>query len=445
MTKRVLMVMAALVLTISLVFAACGSGDSGSGTSSGGTSGGGAGSSAGGSSSTGSGGGTDADLDWSNPIYIGFAMDFSTETGQFYIFSMNLACDELNEAGGFDGRPFEMIYENMGGADQQSYINALMKLLDRYDEMSVVVADVNTPYVLATIGNIEAAGGVAYVSGASSRSNAESGSEWVFIARTVDIYSAANLCNYVMDSGADSIGIIRMSDASGTSWTERFIEVLDTQFGKSPTAHEIFDERSETNFSPYVLKIIASGCDTIISKSGVVSEQIINSVFDNGFDGLKFNPDLNVNMLKNTGSKVEGWRATTDYNNKYRSVKPYVAWFDDLFVAEFDQPSVTAGSEYHDIVMIIAEAIRIAGTADDKAAIRDGLYEIMDLEGVMSDYSYHEVGRTFPNYQYKVIVENGEFEIVDVLMTYEINDIYVYPEGKEPANYNRSRDRDRPN
>ena len=439
--KKFRLVMVALFLIFSLVLTACGSADTGSSGSSGG---GGASSSQSSSSSSGGSVEKNEELDWDNPIYIGFALDMSTEGGQHYQFGMNLACQELNDAGGFDGRPYEMIYEPTGGADQQLYINALMKLLDRYDEMSAIVADINTPYVLATLGNIDTAGGISYISGASSRSNAESGSEWVFIARTVDIYSAANMCNYVMDSGAKSIGILRMSDASGTSWTERFIEVLDAQFGMAPAALETFDERTETNFTPYVLKAIAAGCDTIVSKSGVVNEQVINSVFDNGFDGLKFDPDISSTHLQNCGEKIEGWRSTSDFNDKYADSKPYLAWFNPLFEAEFEIRSSRGAVEYHDIVMMIGKAIEIAGTATDKAAIRDALYEIKDFVGLMSDYTYHEVGRTFPNYQYKLVVKDGEYQIEDVLMTYEVNDIYVYPAGEEPANYVRARDKDRP-
>jgi len=62
----------------------------------------------------------------------------------------------------------------------------------------------------------------------------------------------------------------------------------------------------------------------------------------------------------------------------------------------------------------------------------------------MSDYTYHEVGRTFPNYQYKLVVVDGEYVIQDVLYTYELNEIYIYPDDKVPANYDRSRDKDRP-
>ena len=382
-------------------------------------------------------------LDEKNPICIGYATQMTTEGGVQTMWGMDLAINELNEAGGFDGRPFKMIYSNQGEASQQAYIDALMKLLDDYKKMSAVIADINTPYVLATIGNIESAGGVAYVSGASSRSNAESGSEWVFITRTVDIYSAANMCQYVMGEGADKIGILRMSDASGTSWTERFMEVLSESFNKTPVTVEVFDERTETNFTPYVLKAIAAGADTIVSKSGVVNEQVINAVYDNGFDGLRFDPDISSTQLKNCAEKIEGWRSMSDFNDKHGVNKPYLAWFNELFEKKFDLRSTRSAVQYHDIVLIIAEAIKAAGTATDKKAIRDGLYTIEDFEGLMTNYTYHEVGRTFPNYQFKLVVKDQQYQIEDLLYTYKLNKIYVYPAGKEPKNYDINRDKDR--
>lgn len=441
--KKVIVVVLSLILIFSLTFSlvSCGSADTG-GPGLGDTGGGGSGASNEKKEEAKTGDDSN-DLDWNNPIYIGFALQMNTEGGQHFMFGMNMACTELNEAGGFQGRPFEMVYVPSGEADQQSYINAVMKLLDRYDELSAVVADINTPYVLATIGNIETAGGVVYISGASSRSNAESGSEWVFITRTVDIYSAANMCQYVMSEGAESIGILRMSDASGTSWTERFIEVLQGQYKMDPTVQEVFDERTETNFTPYVLKAIAAGCDTIVSKSGVVNEQVINAVYDNGFEGLTFDPDISSTHLQNCGEKIEGWRSTSDFNDKYAVEKPYLAWYNELFEAEFDIPTSRSGAQYHDIVLILAKAMEIAGTADDKAAIRDALYKIENLDGLMTNYTYHEVGRTFPNYQYKLVVKDGEYVIQDLLYTYELNDIYVYPDDKVPANYNIDRDADR--
>ncbi len=383
------------------------------------------------------------ELDMKNPIYFGYAHNMTTEGGVQTMFGMDLACNELNDAGGFDGRPFQMIYANTGEGTQQAYINALMKLLDDYKKMSAIVADINTPYVLATIGNVENAGGIAYVSGASSRSNAESGSEWVFITRTVDIYSAANMCQYAMASGADKIGILRMSDASGTSWTARFKEVLEEQFNKTPVAEEIFDERTETNFMPYVLKAIAAGSDTIISKSGACVEQIVNAVFDNGFDGLRFDPDISSTHLKNCKEKIEGWRSVSDFNDKYGTEKPYLQWFNELFFKEFDLRTTRMAAQYHDIVLILAAAVKASGKPNDKAAVRDGLYTVEDLEGLMTNYTYHEVGRTFPNYQYKLMVDKGDYQIQDLLYTYELNKIYVYPEGKEPPNYNKDRDKDR--
>lgn len=349
--------------------------------------------------------GTEQGLDEDNPIYIGMTVPMTgpaKEHGDKMIISVNMAVDRINDEGGVLDRPLKILFEDEGEAQQDS-INSMMKLLSNKD-LVAIIGSVNSPFCIAT-SDLVAQEGITCIYGGSSVSIVEQGIDWIWLMRTLDSFNGPNMVKLAVDvNGCSKIAVIHMTDASGTSYSEAIVNALKNNYNIDPVIRLGFDEETETNYNPYIIQAMDAGAECIIVSAGTNAGPLIQiAAKNNGYEGVCLGTSqlVSAKCLESAKEASNGWQSISDYSSAVTDTE-YQKWFVEEFTNKVGLAPDFFDAEYHDIVLLLAKAIEVAGSTD-RAAINEALKEIKDLQGVMTTYSYHD-NHSFANTIYVVEV-----------------------------------------
>ncbi|HIS02783.1 MAG TPA: ABC transporter substrate-binding protein [Candidatus Pullichristensenella avicola] len=330
--------------------------------------------------------------------------------GDYTGMGANLAVKQINEAGGLLGKQVELVVEDEGD-DQQTTINSYLKLATR-DDISAIVHTSITAYVLASAPYV-----VQYQIPTLQMSSGEectiAGEPYMWQTRMSDHYQGTLLARYaVTELGMQKPAIVYISNTFGQGWSAFAEEALREEFGIEPTGMFAYND-GEQQYTGIFTQALASGCDGLIVIADPATAMLITSQIHT--------MEIDLPMIGSAGftnafvidadpEAAEGWYAVTDWTDKVDS--PASQAYVEAFEAEYGVTPENMSVYGYDSINIIAEAIRIAGSADP-AAIQEALFEV-DIDGAMARLSPNE-HRSFSSQLYVAKIESGTPNIVGVI------------------------------
>ncbi len=327
--------------------------------------------------------------------------------GDYTGMGANLAVKEINEAGGLLGKKVELVVEDEGD-DQQTTLNSYLKLATR-DDISAIVHTSITAYVLASAPYV-----VQYMIPTLQMSSGEActvaGEPYMWQTRMSDHYQGTLLARYaVTELGMKKPAIVYISNTFGQGWSGFAEQALKEEFGIEPSGMFAFND-GEQQYAGIFTQALASGCDGLIVIADPATAMLItNQVHTMEIDLPKIGSAgfTNAFVIDADPEAAEGWYAVTDWTDKVDSEasKAYV----EAFKAEYGVTPENMSIYGYDSVKLIAEAIRIAGSAEP-AAIQEALYKV-DIAGAMSR-EYPNENRSFSSQLYVAKIEDGSANII---------------------------------
>lgn len=350
------------------------------------------------------------------PIVLGMVTEMQKEYSYYVRDGVQMALDEINAAGGVLGRPLEIVMEDEG-PDQQGSINAMMKLLSQ-DHIVGILGSIQSPYCVAAVDLVDQAK-VPTLMGGSSRKIVELGSDYIYLVRTIDKYNGANVAKLAAEVyNAERVAIVHMNDASGVSYSEAIAQTLIDKYGITPVLTLGYDEKTETNFNPYIIQVLNADADFMFFSGGTGPQILMQQAsWNNGFEGKVFcsTPGVSAQAVEMSGEAANGWSAVSDYCSN--TTDPTQLAFVEKYRKDHEFDPDFFAAEYYDMVYIFKEAIELAGKAD-RESINQGIKMIKNLQGAMSNYSFHE-DHGLSNLVYVVTVIDGVPTVEDIVYTYE--------------------------
>jgi branched-chain amino acid transport system substrate-binding protein len=305
------------------------------------------------------------------PIVIGVAGPFTGPSAQFGVqirYGVTLAQEEINEAGGINGRPVELVFED--DAAQQSEANKVALKLASNPDVIAVVGHFNSSCSLAARG-IYADAGIVMFSPASTNTTVTQGYDNVFRNIFNDRFqgeSVARLLKEVM--GMDRVAIIYDNDDYGRGLYDYFNAKAE-ELGLRVVAATAYD-RDTTDFRPLLQPMIKRRPEALVlgglyQEAALITMQARElgmSVPLIGTDGV-----FSDKYVELAGKSADGTRVTTPFvfdDENERAVA-----FASRTKARFgSEPDAWAALSY-DALKIVASAIEHSGA--DRAAVRDHL------------------------------------------------------------------------
>lgn len=337
-----------------------------------------------------------------------------------------IARDEINAAGGINGRPIELIVEDSAN-DPATAASAANKLISRDNVVALIAAWGSSP-TLAVVPIAKSNKVPQVVDTASSykvTDRNEQGNEWVFrLPAPTRMEAAAMKDHLVKDLGFKKVMFLSVNNDWGRGAIQDYTKVLQATGGEV-VGQELFGE-DETNFSPILTRVKDSPADSIILTTDAAQVALIAEQAHN----LGLNKKILVTggscfldkVIKLAGPEAaEGLYASLFYAGAYdpsKSANPEKAkqFNDEWQKRGQDWVEIPEAARGYDAVMTLAEAIKkIPAQNITRQSIRDELAKV-HLKGIIyGDISFGEWD-TFINQNAAPIavaeVKNGKGQIV---------------------------------
>ena len=361
-----------------------------------------------------------------SPFRIG-VMESLTGAGETYGQVANnaktMAMDEINAAGGIDGRMLELVVED-SKCSAQDAINAYNKLTD-VDGMKIILGTSCSGAMLG-VAPLAEEDGVVLFSGLASNPDIADAGDYIFRTQISDIEVGIRTGNVLWSDGVRALATI----TEETDYAEGVRRTSVAQFEKNG-GKVIAEERygsDTTDFRSQLTKLIEANPDAIhiAPQSEFSAGTIVKQARELGYEGPIYGETIAVGKtaLDIAGDSATGLKAITatpDPNNA--KAQEVLANFRERY--KYITLPWHLGSAYDD-VYIAAECLKRTNDDQDADGFRDCLYDITWSGALGNNYSFDSDGevvglsravvevlppaqRTEENYGYTV-VSGGKLE-----------------------------------
>ena len=354
------------------------------------------------------------------PFVIG-VMESVTGPGETYgtvaVQAKQMAADEINAAGGINGRMLKLIVEDEK-CNAQDSITAYRKLTD-VDGVKIILGTSCSGAMLGAAPLAER-DGVILFSGLATNPDIANAGDYIFRTSLNDDQVGVDTGNVLWADGVRKLATITESTdyAEGVRRTtvEQFEKLGGDVVGEERYASDVIDFRSQ------LTKLIGASPDAIhiAAQSEQAGGTIVKQIRELGFGGRLYSEVVPVGAtaLDIAGEAATGLKGiTADLDPANTTAKEVLSNFRSRY--GYVTLAWYLGSAYDD-VYITAECLKQTDDDQDADGFRDCMYEVTWTGAIGEDYSFDELGevvgltnvvvevlpvaeRTEENFGYKVL------------------------------------------
>jgi len=321
-----------------------------------------------------------------------------------------LAVQEINAAGGINGRQVEAIYEDAkcGGKDATTAATKLIEV----DKVQFIVGGLCSSETLAAAPLAEQAKVVMISPGSSNPSVSQAG-DYIFRTWPSDTGQGKVIAEEMIKREHHKVAVILMNKDYNIGLANAFKENFE-KMGGVITAWELYAEE-EKDFRTPVAKARASKPDAIYLVSypvdgGLIIKQIRQLRIDLPVYGTE---TLGTKDTVDAAGKenIEGMvYATAKFDPTWKRASEFLPKAQQVKGSDLTMPALSADA--YDAVYLIAEALRTAPDQEPTGTIvKDYLYTVKNWEGAGGRLTFDEHGDPLKDFQI-MIVHDGDFKKV---------------------------------
>lgn len=288
------------------------------------------------------------------------------------IAGVDLAVNEVNAAGGVLGQDITITHRDSGDTTTDIATQSVTDLLSQ--DVSAIIGAASSGVSKTVINQITGAGVVQF----SPANTSPEFTDWddknlYWRTAPSDVLQGRTLGNYIMDCGAQTVGMITLNDSYGTG-LQTNIEETVTAAGGQVVANEMFNT-GDSQFSSQVDAIAAAAPDAIVLISFDEAKSIVPLLIAKGIDPTSlfmvdgntsdYSADLEPGTLEGAQGTIPGPFTGTGFQEALATVDPALT-------------SYAYAGESYDSVNLIALAAEAAGSVEGAAIAGE-------LEGVSKD------------------------------------------------------------
>jgi branched-chain amino acid transport system substrate-binding protein len=352
-----------------------------------------------------------ADAGAGAPIKIGTSFPLTgtvAADGKYIVQSIQFAVDEVNAAGGINGRKVELVNED-DEADPSSAAAIANKFVED-DAILAVITSYNSSCCLAQIPVYKAAG-LPSVSPVATSPDITGMSDYFYRTCASDAYVGRLGADYCKDLGWQKIALLYEQDDYGYGIDKEF-EARAAEIGLEIAYVGTFVYGETKDFSTILTNVKNAGADGMFI-CGLVTETVlianqaktmgIGDVPICGADGL-YSPAL----ITEGGDSVEGVCTIGAFSAD--NPDPAVQAFVKAYEEKFGEVPSNWGALAYDAAMVVMEAMKSAG-ALDRESINEAI-AATDLQGVTGRNKFvnSDVEKEYLHF----VVKGGKWVINDV-------------------------------
>ena len=346
----------------------------------------------------------------SKPITVGLAGAFDDPVGRPMKLGAELAVEEINKAGGVNGRPVELLERNDYG-DTDSAVVAAAAL---YASNAVAVVGhlfSGTTLAAAPVYNGGATPIVA-ISPSSSAPEVSQAGPWTFRVCPSDNEHGEALARWIRERLGLSRGtVLYLNDPYGRGVRQRFAAEFTRRGGEIMAQSPYLG--TEPDVGVYLDRMVRDGGSQFIVDAGNRSEAeaILRQAHARGVNLPLLGAD-GLEGIEQSGDLAEGVYETLAYLPQLETAanQRFVTAYRARYPAE-PLPNQPAAASY-DALHILAQVMRAHGTG--RAQIRDGLLDVNlqhPYDGVTGRIAFDSLGDVPTREVYVAVVRNGALRL----------------------------------
>lgn len=341
------------------------------------------------------------------PVHVGVLAPLTgsmAEYGTTFEVAMKMKAEEINAAGGINGR--ELVLEIADSKGDQNQSAELASRFAEDDKIVAILGDFTSGCSMAAAPVCDEAGIVLLAPTGSNAAFAPM-SDYAFSISGRASAESSYAAQYAIKkyAEADSVAVFYLNSDYGVSAFEVFKEGAGLSGLEICFAESYAD--GETDFSALITKARAASPDHVAIIDQGSTSNIINSIRGAGWDVpiTMIGISTNTQVISLCGENCEGTLCTATVN--FNAGDPVTGRFLEEFTTRAGfGPTQMAGYAY-DSVAILAEAIAACGDDITRDEIRDNLAKTEGsyLTGPIAFTEIGDIVRTYLIYQ----IENGEY------------------------------------
>ena len=307
-----------------------------------------------------------------------------------------LAIEEINSAGGINGRQLEMIVED-SQTDFSQTATAFQKLIE-VDKVPVIVGPTWFAQVASPIADekkvtiISPSGGTVPIP-----------SPFFFDVWPTERQEIIPLASYMKQQGDVRIGIVYSQNDWSVSMKDNFVDEASKNGFK--IIKEFATAPDESDFRTVILELKQLSVDAVYAPFAFYPSQGAFS---------KQAEELNLSLPLYSSSGTENPLLLEAFPEIEGTIYPYPARdskeqeFLKRYEARFNSPPAPSAAYAYDSVRLVAEALRSGATTSD--AIAEHLRSVKNYQGVSNNITFDENGRITQKPHIIKRVREGKFE-----------------------------------
>jgi branched-chain amino acid transport system substrate-binding protein len=324
-------------------------------------------------------------------VKLGFALSMTGGAAVYGETQKNgaqLAIDEINAAAGQGGIKVVPIFDDDASQPQQG-INVFNKFINA-DHVAMIIGPTlsNTAQVSDRIAQ---QAGVPVLGVSNTAKGITDIGDFVFRDSLTELVVIPNTIRIAKEKlGIKKVAVLYGNDDAFTkSGYDAFKQAL-ADAGIEVLSEQTF-AKGDRDFSPQLTQIKSLNPDALVvsalveEASGIVSQarqlgiaQSVPIIGGNGFNS--------PSLIKNAGAAAEGVVVGAAWN--VSSTSPLNRNFVDGYTKKYAGPPDQFAAQAYAGVYIVYEAVKKAGSGEDRKAIRDALSQIKDFDTVLGKFSF---------------------------------------------------------
>lgn len=313
-------------------------------------------------------------------------------SGKQYFNTLTMAEEDINKAGGINGRPIKFAIED-AGASNSTAVSAFVKVVQETKPPFCFLTSYSTQNLATAPEVVKAKIPVMYAGGADIV--AESSGGWMFRIRPTDSLASRGMAQFVKTLKAQKPGIMYIQNDFGQGGAQAAAKLLEAN-GTPPVGSEAYGQ-NDKDFSAQLLRLRQKGADVILTfvypADGALLLRQIKAL------GLK------MPVVASSGSFLPAsvqLLSPADLENVWGVIDTFVdvsvggrmADFTTRYKAKFGQDGDAYGLAYYDGAYLLAEGLKKVGT--DPAKLRDFIAGQKAWDGIGQTYSFDDKGNGVP-------------------------------------------------
>jgi branched-chain amino acid transport system substrate-binding protein len=342
------------------------------------------------------------------PIGVGFAGELTGMQSDLGVQGRNgalIALDEINTAGGINGRTLELLVEDDLGTPEGAR-QADQKLID--SGVVAIIGHMTSGQTQAGMEVTEPAG-MALISPTASSVKLSGLADHLYRMASTSAFEAGLLAEVAWGDQVTAVAIIRDSsnEAYTLAYADGFREVYENLGGKI-TAEVVYAAKENPDFAalsrevvqndPMGVLIIAAAMDTALIAQQMRLADWQGAMFSSGWA----NTDV---LIPNGGRALEGMKLTTRHT--CLTPRPRYDTFAQQYQERYGKPPANSAEYAYEAMWVLANALqKTGGRADGLGA---ALLKTQDFQGLMGTFSLDAYGDAMRS-ACELVIQDGKMQ-----------------------------------